>query len=183
MTPILGIMASAISGNLWAPGKDYDSIATVPVTTPVSSISFTSIPSTYRHLQVRAIVKLGTANNLRFKFNSDAGTTTYAYHYLYGDGATVTAGAGPGTGSFGPGYIGYISSNAQFAALTMDILDYKDTNKNTTVRSLMGVDANGSGNIIFSSSVWLNTAAVSSIEIYAGFNFAQYSQFALYGIK
>lgn len=147
----------------------------------VSTLTFSSIPATYTHLQVRAIAKVGTATNMRFKFNSDAGTTTYSYHYLYGDGATPTAGGGSGT--FGPGYVGHLSSNAQFGALTIDVLDYANTNKYKVARSLLGVDANGSGNVMLSSSLWLNTAAISTIDIYAAYNFAEYSSFALYGIK
>ena len=149
----------------------------------VSTLTFSSIPATYTHLQIRGFAKVGTAANMRFKFNSDAGTTTYSYHYLYGDGATPTSGNGTGTGSFGPGYVGYISSNAQFGAFVIDVLDYTNTSKNKTVRSLLGVDANGSGNVMLSSSVWLNTAAVSTLEIYAAYNFAEYSSFSLYGIK
>ena len=57
MTPILGIMASAISGNLWAPGKDYDSIATTTLGSSTASVTFSSIPSTYRYLQIRASVQ------------------------------------------------------------------------------------------------------------------------------
>jgi hypothetical protein len=44
MTPMLGIMASGISGNLWAPGKDYDSIATTTVGGGgAASITFSSM--------------------------------------------------------------------------------------------------------------------------------------------
>jgi hypothetical protein len=184
MTPILGILASGISGNLWQPGKDYDSIATTTVGAGgASTITFSSVPSTYKHLQVRAFGKVGTATNVRFRLNSDTSTSTYSYHYLYGDGSTPSAGNGTGTGNFGPGYVGYMSSNAQFGSFVIDILDYANTNKYKTARSLLGVDANGSGNIMLSSSVWLNTAAVSNLEIYAAYNFAEYSSFALYGVK
>ena len=178
LNSIVGVLGNGVVAG------DYQSISTVTVGAGgSSSITFNSIPSTFQHLQIRALTKVGTATNVRFKFNTDAGATTYSYHYLYGDGATPTAGNGPGSGSFGPGYIGYMSSNAQFGAFAMDILDYKDTNKYKTARSLLGVDANGSGNIILSSSVWQNTAAITSIEVYAGYNFAEYSSFALYGIK
>jgi hypothetical protein len=59
MTPILGILASGMSGNLWAPGKDFDSIATTTVGAGgASTITFSSIPSTYRHLQIRLFLSL-----------------------------------------------------------------------------------------------------------------------------
>ena len=115
-----------------------------------------------------------------YKLNSDATGTNYAYHYLYGDGATPTAGSGVSLSV--TGYVGYISQT-QPAAFVMDILDYTNTNKNKTVRSLMGVDANGSGNIIFASSLWMNTAAVTQIDITSVQTIQQYSSFALYGVK
>ena len=66
-----------------------------------------------------------------------------------------------------------------------DILDYTDTNKLTTVRTLGGYDVNGAGQFGLFSNLWNNTAAVSTItlRIVGGTNFAQYSEFALYGIK
>jgi hypothetical protein len=51
--PILGIISSQISGHLFAPSGAYDSIATVSGTGSSGTISFTSIPSTYTHLQIR----------------------------------------------------------------------------------------------------------------------------------
>lgn len=182
MTPMLGIMASAISGNLWAPGKDFDSIATVTVSTAVSSISFTSIPSTYRHLQLRANAAASAAANISIQFNGDTGTN-YSYHFLEGNGATVSAG-----GSGGSTYIvGPVVTNtaSSFTGMVIDVLDYKDTNKNTTLRSLSGADLNGSSNwLTFNSGAWFNTAAINSISItVSGATFAANSHWALYGIK
>jgi len=77
MTPMLGIMASAISGNLFTPSKDYDSIATVTVSTAVSSITFSSIPATYRHLEIRFIAQNSGYRDIWGRFNGDA---TNAYN-------------------------------------------------------------------------------------------------------
>jgi len=182
MTPILGIMASAISGNLWAPGKDYDSIATVTVGTAVSSITFSSIPQTYRHLQIRLFCNAGS-NDILYQFNGDT-AANYTRHFLYGTGAAAAAGA---TLSATSGSIGYTAPTANtniFGGAIFDVLDYANTSKNTTTRSLGGFDANGSGFSILYSGLWLNTAAVSSIVLLplAG-NFNQYTQAALYGVK
>jgi hypothetical protein len=72
-----------------------------------------------------------------------------------------------------------------FAGYVIDILDYANTNKNKTIRSLAGSDANGSGTIWFGSIAWLSTSAITSLSfnIESGSNFTQYSSFALYGIK
>ena len=176
--PILGIIASAISGNLVT--NSYESIATVSVGGGgSSSISFSSIPSTYKHLQIRAAL-LTTAGGVNIRYNSDTGSN-YTYHQLYGTGAgSAQANAGTAQTS---GYIGFnnaAGSNPTVAIV--DILDYQNTNKYTTHRSLAGTETNSTdGTLTFFSGLWLNTAAVSSINIIG--TFAQYSHFALYGIK
>ena len=157
----------------------YESIATVSVGGGgSSSISFSSIPSTYKHLQIR-VALLTTAGGVNIRYNSDTGSN-YTYHQLYGTGTSALANAGTSQTS---GFIAYnnaAGSNPTVAIV--DILDYENTNKYTTHRSLAGTDVNGSGGTLtFFSGLWLNTAAVSSINIIG--TFSQYSHFALYGIK
>ena len=182
MSPILGIYASQISGHLFAPSGAYDSIATSTVGSGgAASITFSSIPSTYTHLQVRAIGKPTSAGGqeILFTLNGDTGSN-YNSHQLYGSGSSAVANA---KGTSANGWVTYWD-NAQFGPFVMDVLDYKNTNKYTTTRSLGGHDLNGSGFILFRSGLWMNTAAVTSISIFASSgNLAEYSQFALYGIK
>ncbi|NBQ97858.1 MAG: hypothetical protein EBU12_06485 [Microbacteriaceae bacterium] len=181
--PNLGIIASSISGNLWAPGKDFDSIATVTPYTTTTTVVFSSIPSTYRHLQLRASAAGSAAANITIRFNGDTGNN-YNYHFLEGNGASVSVGGGAGSIQY---IVGPVVTNtaSSYTGIVMDILDYKDTNKNTTLRSLSGADLNGSSNwLTFNSGVWFNTAAVNSISItVSGATFAANSHWALYGIK
>lgn len=179
--PILGIMASQISGHLWAPDGAYDSLATVTVGSGgVASITFAGIPSTYKHLQIRAIAKAsGTNFNPKMQFNSDTGSN-YSWHYIYGDGSNAVAGAGA-TQAFI--YNSIISTNANmYNGFVIDILDYANTSKFKTTRELSGQDRNGSGEIALWSGNWRSTSAVTSITFSNG-TFDQYSQFALYGVK
>ena len=184
LNTLAGIIAS--SGGA-AAGGDYESIATVTVGSGgSSSISFTSIPSTYQHLQLRTLAKHSAAFDLDdslVRFNSDTGSNYYYFHQLRGNGASATAAAG-GTGT--SMYVLPVTGSTvtSFAAGVMDILDYDDANKYKTVRTLTGYDANGSGNIFLRSALWMNTAAVTSITITPpSGTFDQYSSFALYGIK
>jgi hypothetical protein len=64
-------------------------------------------------------------------------------------------------------------------------LDYANTNKYKTTRSIGGNDNNGSGFVSLISGLWLSTSAISNIEIIPlnGTLWTQYSHFALYGIK
>jgi len=82
-------------------------------------------------------------------------------------------------------YSMYSSTTASIFGVTVtDILDYKDTNKYTTIRVLTGYDTNGAGDVLLYSGNWRSTSAVTSIVLFpASGNFNQYSQFALYGIK
>ncbi len=180
MSPlILGIMASSMKGAT----NSYESIATVSVGAGgQSTISFTSIPSTYKHLQIRYINTTSTTNqNLVVTFNSDTGSN-YAWHRLLGDGSSAIADASSTTTGMTIGRSGGNSSS--FAGGVFDLLDYANTSKYKTARTLYGTDQNGSGLIFLASGLWQNTAAVTTITFTpASGNFAQYSSFALYGIK
>jgi len=183
-----------------ATGTSGASAASDPVTTPSgdtgvmfpiqmvsvgaagsSSISFTSIPSTYKHLQIRGIWQLSAVGNLKIQFNSDTGAN-YKCHFLYGDGSTTQS----SVTSVSPNAmsLGYKGGTSNFAASICDILDYANTSKYKTIRSLDGNDRNGAGDIEFDSGLWLNTAAVTSITLtpQSG-TINQYSSLALYGIK
>lgn len=187
MTPILGITASSITSSILA--GDYQSIATVTVTTATAaSIDFTSIPQTFTHLQLRGIARstnAATTSAIGFQFNSDT-ATNYALHILYGDGASASAGVITSASTAGSALnTGNNATAGRFGAIVVDILDYNNTNKNTTTRILSGADLNGSGQIRLGSGLWLNTSAVTSIKIIDlnAANIAQHSTFALYGIK
>ena len=180
---MLNNIAALIGGAAPAVG-DYESIATVNVTAGggTTAIDFTSIAGTYKHLQVRAIAKGGEATYSLFKiqFNADTGNN-YSSHALYGDGSAAGA---EGFANYPQGSF-YSGSTTNFGAIIIDVLDYADTNKYKTVRTLAGVDGNGSGIVDLASAGWRNTNAITSIKIAtAGTGtIAQYSHFALYGIK
>ena len=185
--PVLGIVASQISGHLFAPSGAYDSIATTTVGgAGAASITFSSIPSTYTHLQIRGINKTtaGTGNEwLTFQVNG-ATTNIVARHTLIGDGATASAEAETTTQSYWFGFGSADSTASAFGVVVMDVLDYANTNKNKTFRTLSGWDKNGTGQIAFNSNLWNSTSAITSLTIIPRTNsFAQYTQFALYGIK
>jgi hypothetical protein len=182
--PILGIWASQ---NYSRVTNSYESIATTTVgSTPVASITFSSIPATYTHLQFRLITRTNrnsAEDGFRITINGDTNTSNYRSHALYGDGSSAVAQAITGVG-----WAGYYPTNASssvFGGGVMDFLDYANTNKGKTMRHLGGYDANGSGYIVRSSSLWTSTAAINSIKFTfdSGSSFTQYSQLALYGIK
>ena len=154
-----------------------------------ASISFASIPQTYTHLHIRGIYRDTSSTTgdsaLWIQYNGDTGSN-YAWHRMWANSASTSAGASSSTtwGLLGVGAYGGNIAN-QFGATVADISDYTNTNKTKVSRSLTGDDANGYGYIGIHSTLWNNTSAVTSITIYptSSYNFAQYSQFALYGVK
>lgn len=187
MTPLsLGIFASANQG---AAATSFESIATTTVGAGgTSTITFSSIPSTYTHLQLRVLgrsTRSAGVDILSMQMNSDTGSN-YADHVLYGDGSTVQTDLNINYATINIQRLAssFLSSNI-FSGFVIDILDYKNTNKNKTVRYLSGYDANGSGRVLFGSGLWRSTSAITSLSLFSPYseNFVQYSTFALYGIK
>jgi hypothetical protein len=186
-----GEYSSASNSVVPADIGNFKSIATQAVGSGgSSSISFTSIPSTYKHLQVRLISRTNETgaggSGIRIAFNSD-GATNYAYHILRGDGSGIGVYSDVSQTSALVTYD--LASNGEIAGMfgagVIDILDYQNTNKYKTMRSLTGRDNNGSGAVAVDSGLWMSTSAINSISITpnSGTAFVQYSHFALYGIE
>jgi hypothetical protein len=188
MSPILGIWASSFNAGGFTPTGSYDALATYTVPSGgVSSITFAGLPTggQYSHLQIRMLAKsaqAGTGSNGVVAVIELNGNTITKNHYLYGDGANINSGVSGDTGFL----LNTVraGNTSVFSAGVVDILDFASTSKNKTIRWLGGYDANGSGELSFSSNLWASTEAINSIKIRTSTdNFAEYSQFALYGVK
>lgn len=185
MTPILGIWASQISGRLWQPAGAYDALASVTVPSGgVATIQFAGIPTGYKHLQIRGIAKGTVASAaLLTGFNGDT-ASNYNNHYLEGSGSSAAAGYNATSAIITYGTIAPTAATSVFTGTVIDILDYASTSKFKTTRTLTGYDANGSGYIDLNSGLWRSTAAITNITLSTtSGNFAEYTQYALYGIK
>ncbi len=182
---MLNNVAALFASGVAAETNAYESIATGSGT-GVSSVTFSVIPSTYKHLQIRGIQRSSRAAGSDYGniyFNGDTTNSNYANHRLRGDGSSASASGGTSDPTYGDYPAGSTTSNV-FGGFIFDLLDYTNTNKNKTSRLLFGYDANGSGQINLRSGLWLSTSAVTSITIdNRGANFADGTSFALYGIK
>lgn len=185
VTPIIGTIASSFTSAIL---NSYESIATVNVTTATQgTIEFTSIPSTYKHLQIRGIGRTNRADaifdSLRLRFNGDT-ASNYSYHFVYGNGSTTSAEGNANTTVIAHSALTAINSSASIFGLALiDILDYPNGNKYKTTRALSGNDQNGSGVVDVASGSWRNTNTITSIQLTALGSFVQHSTFALYGIR
>lgn len=174
------------SRSLLAGNTAYDPAATfliqrVAGTGSSGTITFSSIPQTYKHLQIRFnVLNSSTSGFLRYQLNGDTGSN-YAIHRLDADGSAVAA-AGTTSVAYGQLSLGTPDANNPYVGI-LDIHDYASTTKYKTSRAFWGRDTNGAGNLALHSSLWLNTNAVNSITIFWSSNsFTTSSTIALYGM-
>jgi hypothetical protein len=189
--PILGIIASQ---NYPRITNSYESIQTTTVGSGgTSSISFTSIPSTFKHLQIRALTQTNRATypfeEMRMTFNGDT-ASNYSWHNLDGDGGSIYVNNNGANQAYIQMDQAGTTTGGTFGALIIDILDYESTSKTKTIKALAGAMSNADyggyyGIVSLNSGNWRSTSAITSINIRPAFSalFTQYSSFALYGIK
>lgn len=182
------------SGNLTAPG-DVDPGAMIPIETiivgagGVSTVTFSNIPLVYEHLQIRFISRNNRSGQvidaLNIKANNDSGAN-YSNHRLEGQGSSAGSSGGSSLNAAIFGTMPASSATASvFGVGVIDILDYANTSKYKTFRTLSGFDSNGSGYVGVYSGLWQSTSAINSLTISSndGSGVLQYTHFALYGIK
>jgi len=179
---------AAVSGNGAGGGGSFESIATANGTGSSGTITFSSIPSTYKHLQIRVMTRSSsTGRNIQVRFNSDTGAN-YAQHNLRGNGATAAA---AGSASVTEIEAGWIATSADLTNVMgvsiIDFHDYASTTKNKTLRAISGLNNNNTTTnerIYLYSGLWMNTTAINSISLISNSgNWTTASVFSLYGIK
>jgi hypothetical protein len=199
MSPILnGLGGISVRGfghfvNLYT--SSFDSIATTTVGAGgASTITFSSIPQTYTHLQLRWSVRNSTnsQNNMGMYVRFNGATSNYWFNggnALYGNGTTASSANSWNGGSTTGIALGQIPANNTNSSILdagiADIFDYTNTNKFKTVRSLQGYDTNNTatGQIFIFSGAWGSSAAIASLTVVPDAALAQNSIVALYGIK
>lgn len=184
-----GLGASVVTPSLTA----FDSIQTFAVTSGgAATITFSSIPATYKHLQIRCLMR-GTSSANSFdvlmRFNGDT-TSKYTGTQLYGDGSGTALHSGLAGGVAATNAYPFYTMADTGQANTwgpgiLDIIDYTNTSKYKVWKSLEGYEASGTdGLILLRQGSYIVTTAISSISLTADTgSFKENSHFALYGIK
>lgn len=199
--PIIGSLAGASSrglGGLRTFGSislsSFESIATYTVGSGgEATIDFTSIPSTYTHLQIRGIARNANASagnlDMYMRFNNDSGSTKYTAYMQFNGYGTTSKGAATSfnTSSIAVAYdLRNGNSSNYFTPFIIDIFDYKNTNKFKSSKCFHGSNpASSEGHLTLRGGLWKDTSAINRITLTSelSVNFVQHSQFALYGIK
>lgn len=192
MSPILsargGMSAGAYGwGALSAANPGFDSIATANGTGSSNTLTFSSIPSTYKHLQLRGILlKTGVANDGATLRINGISTTSYDWQYFEGSGSATPSGAASSNATsisfLGGMAVG--SSSWAYSVVIIDILDYASTSKAKTIKVQYGQSNNSSGTVGYTSGLFRSTAAISSLTFtVASDNWTSDTTLALYGMK
>jgi hypothetical protein len=176
-----GVIAS--SGGV---ASSFESIFSSTLSSSQSSVVWSSIPQTFTHLQIR-ITALTTASTIQPQMRVGNGSVdtgaNYSRHSLYGNGAAAAAYGAASVNQYVIGGLDTGMNTTNPYVCVIDLLNYTSTNMYKTVRSLSGTDRNGSGEIGLHSGVWMSTSAINIISILSSGTYAQYSSFALYGVK
>jgi hypothetical protein len=161
-----------------AAGNTYTQIASTTLGSAASSVTFSSIPSTYTDLVIVSAPLATTAEEFVMQFNGDTGTN-YSSTFLYGDG---TAAGSVRVTNQTYAYLNYYGSvsttqNTQI----FSIMNYANT---TTFKTVIGRASRANSGVDAVVALWRSTAAINSIAIKLknGNNFLAGSTFNLYGI-
>jgi hypothetical protein len=189
--PILGTIASGISGHLSVP-SDYESIQTINITNGSTTVAnFTSIPSTYKSLYLRVIFSSNSSGGEAFvSYNGDTTAGNYSRQVMYNTGSGTGVSFVQNSQANGRSYL-YSPDNVTnypytFPVYNHYIPDYALTNKYKSIwqdgyqniQSTLGA-------IVAMSGLWASTAAINQITftMQSGAYFAPNSQLALFGLK
>ena len=181
----MGILAGSGGGV----ASDYELIETQILGSSQASITFSNLgtySSTYKHLQIRGVVRgalASTSESFNLRFNGDTGSN-YTQHGLFGNGSSVSSFASTSQTSTYPGQITAANTTTNaYSGFVLDVLDAYSTTKNTTMRVLLG-SASSYNLITLNSGLWLNTASITSITLFGGNNnLAAGTRMSIYGIR
>jgi len=157
----------------------YNVIASTTLGSNQTSVTFSTIPSTYTDLVMVANTRLvaGGSTNYVVTFNGDTGSN-YSLTFLYGDGSVAGSGRASNVSNIDTAYF---PNYSQLGAIIYNINNYSNTTTHKTIISRSGQTAERTSAYV---GLWRNTAAITSMTINGGTNnIVSGSTFTLYGIK
>jgi hypothetical protein len=162
----------------------YTKIASVTVGAGgASSIDFTSIPSTYTDLVVKASLRDTGTSDVRLRFNGNT-SSIYTERRVYGNGAST----GSDTITQTSMYFGSMSVPTTFTANTFGSMEILIPNYAGSANKSLSTDGVTENNATTSyqtlhAGLFADTTAISSISIFPDSGlFTQYSTATLYGV-
>jgi len=158
----------------------YEPIATTTLGSNQTSVSFTSIPSTYTDIVIITNVS-GNDGAICIRFNNDTGSN-YSNINVRGNGTTATSiRSTNATYINGTSNLSVTAGSLQTAIWNIQNYSNTTTNKTIVFRDGMSTHITGA-----TAGLWRNTAAINRIDLSPEFGsqvFYTGSTFTLYGIK
>jgi hypothetical protein len=164
------------------PTPTYTPLATVTLGTAASSVTFSSIPATYRDLILVITVKSVSGNGYPYlRLNADSGNN-YNRVSVSGGSAGVRSALDAGLSFISLSYDAFAITSDGFDSTTQ-FLDYSATDKHKTTLTRANQAAGGTTTAEALANRWANTAAITSAQLLlSSGNFAAGSTFNLYGV-
>jgi hypothetical protein len=162
-------------------GNTYVEITNQTLTSAASSVTFSSIPSTYTDLILIIQAKSASGNNAYVRFGDGAIDTgsNYSYTGLAGNGSSAYSDRYTNQTRIQLSYFATITNDFNYISAT-HIQNYANTVTNKTILIRHSQAADGAG---ATAGLWRSTAAINTININrSNVDFEPGSTFALYGI-
>jgi hypothetical protein len=168
-----------------AAGSTYTPIATYTLSSTQTSVTFSSIPSTYTDL-ILIISAQSNSGYDSIRFNGDSGNN-YSKTSLAGDGTSASSFRASNESRitlFGAAELP--TSGSSYNVSITQMMNYSNS---TTYKTILHRDANAATGTDAAVGLWRSTSAISSFVLYPHYNlptsnvFNVGSTFTLYGIQ
>lgn len=138
----------------------YEPIATTTLGSATSSITFSSIPSTYTDLRLVFMIQNSSGTDIGVRYNSDSGSN-YSATFIRGNGTAAASTRVTSQTEIDLNWYGGNSSS--YPSLhTIDIFSYAGSTNKTALFTRAG-DYNGSGTVQAFVGLWRSTSAITSV--------------------
>lgn len=160
------------------PTPTYTLIQEQVLASPAASVTFSSIPQTYKDLvlETQAVNSAGV-QHVYARFNGDSGTN-YSQTYMTGNGSAASSGRDTSVDRM----MVSLATNSVNGYGYASLMNYSNSSVNKTVLVDQGMASWG---IRPAAGLWRNTTAITSITLNpdnGGTNFTAGSTFRLWGI-
>ena len=161
-----------------AAGSTYTPIATQTLASPASTVTFSSIPSTYTDL-ILVLSTSPTVDNVTgyIRVNGDT-ASNYGMTGIRGNGSNAASYSSPGSAM----YFDY-AGNTTTGTITTSIINFANYASTNVYKTNLVRQSNAGDAVEAMVQTWRSTSAITSILAYwSNGNFASGSTFTLYGL-
>jgi hypothetical protein len=157
----------------------YEPIATTTLGSAATTVTFSSISSTYTDLILVAAPLSSAAEELVMQFNGDT-SAVYSATIVWGSGSSAGSVRSTGQNSAVLNY--YASVGGTQNTQIFNVMNYANT---TTFKTIIGRAGRSDSGVDATVALWRNTSAINSValKLKNSNNFLTGSTFTLYGVK